>query len=343
MFKKTKFFVVALLCLLLVLNLTACSNQGKQNSNTNESIKDKKTDEPIVLRLAENQPENNPVTIAMYKFAELVEEKTDGKVKIDVYPNAQLGQETETIEQVQLGVLDLARVNSVPIAQIVDEMKVFTLPYMYKDLSHKYKVWDGEIGQEILEKLKEQDIIGLGYLEAGSRNFYTTKKPIKSVADLKGQKIRVQESEVMIKMVKLLGAVATPMNYGEVYTSLQTGVIDGAENDFVSYYTSGHYEVAKHYTLDEHLAPPALIIMSRKVWDELPAEYQKAIKEAADEAKEFERKAMVENNEECRKKVEEAGCTIYEVDINEFQDAVEPLYNDYPELSEVINAIREID
>lgn len=344
MFKKTKLFVVSILCLLLIFNLTACSNQSQPAPDNDEpAVEGENNDEPIVLRLAENQPENNPVTVAMFKFAELVEEKTDGKVKIEVYPNAQLGEETETIEQVQLGVLDFARVNSVPIAQVVNEMKAFTLPYMYKDLDHKYRVWDGEIGQSILEKLKDNDMIGLGYLEGGTRNFYTTKKPIKSLDDLKGLKIRVQESEVMIKMIKLLGAVATPMNYGEVYTSLQTGVIDGAENDFVSYQTSGHYEVAKHYTLDGHLTPPALIIMSKKVWDELPAEYQEAIQEAADEATEFERKAILENADECRKKVEEAGCTIYEVDVEEFQDAVAPLYDDYPELSEIIKAIRELD
>lgn len=279
----------------------------------------------------------------MNKFAELVDEKTNGEVKVEVYANAQLGEEAENIEQVQAGALDMARVNSVTLAQTVEELNVFTLPYIFTSQEQKYKVLDGEIGQEVLDKFEDYDLVGFGYLEAGSRNFYTTEKPIKSLADLKGQKIRVQPSDVVVKMTELLGAVPTPMNYGEVFSALQTGVIDGAENDFVSFYTSGHYEVAKHITLDGHLSPPAIMIMSKTIWDGLSAEHQNAIREAADEATEFERKAMNDFQEESREAVEKAGVTVYEVDVKEFQDAVAPIYDTFPDLKDVIDKIRAIN
>ncbi|WP_026895325.1 TRAP transporter substrate-binding protein [Clostridiisalibacter paucivorans] len=336
MSKKLRNVGILVLSLLMVFNLAACS--GGDDTATNGE----KSGEPIVLRLAENQPDSNPVTVAMNKFAELVEEKTNGEVKVEVYANAQLGQETENIDQVQAGVLDIARVNSVTLAQTVEDLRVFTLPYIFSGQEHKYKVLDGEIGQEVLKKLEDYNMVGFGYLEAGTRNFYTTEKPIKSLADLKGQKVRVQKSDVAIEMVKLLGGVPTPMNYGEVFTSLQTGVIDGAENDFVSYYTSGHYEVAKHYTLDGHLSPPALIVMSKEVWDGLSADHQEAIKAAAEEATKFERKAMNEKQEEFRKEVEAAGTTVYEVDVKEFQDAVAPLYDNYPQFADIIEKIRAV-
>lgn len=348
MVKKFKNVSVLFLSLLLIFSLGACGNTDTSetkdvNTETEKQVKEvEKKADPIVLKLAENQPDNNPVTVSMMKFSELVDQKTNGEVKIDVYANAQLGQETENIEQLQAGILDIARVNSVTLAQTVNGLQVFTLPYIFENQEHKYKVLDGEIGQEYLKELEDYNMVGFGYLEAGTRNFYTTDKPIQSLADLKGQKVRVQKSEVVIKMVQLLGGVPTPMNYGEVFTSLQTGVIDGAENDFVSYYTSGHYEVAKNYTLDGHLSPPALIVMAKTTWEKLSPEHQKAIKEAADEATEFERKAMNEKQEEFRKEIEAAGNTVYEVNVKEFQEAVAPLYDDYPQFKETIQQIRDL-
>ncbi|MGM8212924.1 TRAP transporter substrate-binding protein DctP [Virgibacillus sp. W0430] len=341
------FLFVALFALLVACggNEETSTNTKEESEANNESSEDTNEEadeaiEPVTLRLAENQPDNNPVTIAMMKFAELAEEKSNGSVKIEVYPNAQLGQETENIDQVQDGALEMARVNSVPVAEIVKELAVFTLPYIFTDQDHKYKVLDGEIGQEVTEKFKEHGLISFGYLEAGSRNFYTTDKPIKSVADMKGLKIRVQSSETSIKMVELLGAVPTPMDYGEVFSGLQTGVIDGAENDFVSYYTSGHYEAAKHYSLDGHLSPPALVIMNLELWEGLHESQQKAISEAVEEAIAFEREEMNKSQDEFRAEVEKAGSQIYEVDVQEFQDAVAPIYDEYQELSDLIERVR---
>lgn len=297
---------------------------------------------PIILKMAENQPENNPVTIAMHKFADLVEEKSNGEVLIDLYASAQLGQETENIEQVAAGILDMARVNSVTLAQTVPELGVFTLPYIFANQDVKYKILDGPIGQEVLDSFPKYGMVSFGYLEAGSRCFYTVKKPVKSIEDLAGQKIRVQKAKITIDMANLVGAVATPMNYGEVYTALQTGVIDGAENDFVSYYTSGHYEVAKHYTLDGHLSPPALIIMSQKAWDSLSDDQKKVIEEAAHEATMFERQAMNEKQDEFRAKAEASGCIVYDVDTRPFQEAIAPIYDEYPQYEDIIGRIKKV-
>src|SRR5699024_342769 len=282
-----------------------CSQSNDENSEQSEGS------EEIEFKLAENQPDDNPVTVGMEKFSDLVEEKSDGNISIDVYSNAQLGEEEENVDQVQSGELDMARVNSVPVADIVGELSVFTLPYIFLDQENKYKVLDGEVGEEVTESFEDHDLVNLGYLEAGSRNFYTTDKPIKSVEDMKGMKIRVQPSEISSKMVELLGGTPTPMDYGEVFTSLQTGVIDGAENDYVSFETSGHYDEAKNYTLDGHLDPPALLIVNKDTFEELSEEQQDIIQEAADEAIEFEIAEMNEAQKEAEEKVKDEGVEVY--------------------------------
>ena len=294
------------------------------------------------FKLAENQSAENPISQGMQMFADLVKEKTNGTVTVEVYLDAQLGTENETIDQVQAGTLDFARVNTSALASTADEVGVFTLPYIFTSSEQKYKALDGEVGDAVMDALGKYNMVGLRFWEAGSRNFYTTKKEIHGVADMQGLKIRVQQNDVAIKMVELLGAAATPMSYGEVYQALQTGVIDGAENDFVSYYTSGHYEVAKYFSLDGHMAPPAVLLMSKSAWDQLSASQQEAIREAADEASEWQRQAMQDYQNESRKKVEEAGSTVIDVDPKEFQDAVQEIYDLYPQHKEAIEKIKAL-
>lgn len=179
-----------------------------------------------VLRLAENQPDTNPVTIAMFHFADLVKEYTDGEIEVQVFSGAQLGQEPESIEQTQAGIIDFARVNSVVLANVSPSMGTFTLPYVFANWDHKYKVLDGDIGTEVLEDLEDVGLKGFSYMDAGARSFYTVEgKPVNSIDDLKGLKIRVQPAPISIRMMELLGAVPTPMNYGEVYSSLQSGEV----------------------------------------------------------------------------------------------------------------------
>lgn len=333
-----KILSIALAAVMAAGVLTACGGSAETPAASGAETTGEKT---FNFKLAENQPADNPVSQGMEKFAELVKEKTNGTVNIEVYLDGTLGTENETIDQVQAGTLDFTRVNTSALAATADEVGVFTLPYVFTSQEHKYKVLDGEIGQAVSDSLEQYNMVGLGYIEAGSRNFYTTKKPITSVADMKGMKIRVQQNDVAIKMVELLGAAATPMSYGEVYQGLQTGVIDGAENDFVSYYTSGHYEVAKYFTTDGHMAPPAMLLMSKTSWDQLSENQQNAIVEAAQEACEWQREAMNAYQDESRAKAEEAGCEIYEVDAKEFQDAVSEIYDMYPQYADTLAKIKE--
>lgn len=296
-----------------------------------------------VLRLAENQPETNPVTVAMHRFADLVAEYTNGEVTVKVYSGAQLGQETETIEQTQAGIIDMARVNSVPLANMTPSVGAFTLPYIFRDATHKYAVLDGDIGDDVRAEMAEAGLIGFDFMEAGSRSFYTREgSPVASLADLEGLKIRVQNSPISIRMVELLGGVPTPMNYGEVFSSLQTGVIDGAENDFVSFLTSGHYEVAKNYVVDGHLSPPALVVMNKAKFDGLPEDQQKAISRAASEAALYERELMFAANDEAKTTVMEAGVTVSPIDNGPFQAAILPIYDEFPHLSTYIERIKAV-
>jgi tripartite ATP-independent transporter DctP family solute receptor len=297
----------------------------------------------VTLRLAENQPEDNPVTIAMRDFAKLVDQKTKGEVKVEVYAGAQLGQETESIEQTQAGIIDMARVNSVVLANVSPSMGVFTLPYIFRDAEHKYKVLDGDVGKEVSADLAKVGLIGFPFMEAGTRNFYTRAgKPLKSIDDLKGLKIRVQPARISTRMVELLGATPTPMNYGEVFSALQTGVIDGAENDYVSYVTSSHYEAAPNLIEDGHLSPPAVLVMNQQKFEQLSPAHQQAIREAAEEAAKSERAAMFKANEDAKEKVKAAGVTIVTIDNEPFRKAVEPIYDEFPDLKPLIARIQAV-
>lgn len=351
--KKT---LAALLSCAMVMSLAACGGSkpaetaaapateaaGGEASGAEEGAEaaGEAMGEELHFKLAENQPDGNPITEGMKMFADLAKEYTGGTVIIDVYPNAALCDEASSIDQVMAGTLDFSRVNTNTMAPVVDLFGAFGMPYLFSSTEAKYKALDGEAGEFAFKELENYNIVGLDYYEAGSRNFYTTDKPITSVADLKGMKIRVQQTEVAISMVQALGAEATPMDYGEVFQGLQTGIVDGAENDFVSYYTSGHYEVAKNFTLDGHMAPPALLICSKKAWDQMTDAQKEGVMKASKEAAEWQRQAMQDYQEESRKACEESGTTVIDVDIKEFQDAVASVYDEYPQYAELVELIR---
>ena len=295
------------------------------------------------FKLAENQPEGNPITEGMHKFADLVKEYTEGTVTIEVYSNAALTDEASSIDQLQLGSLDFSRVNTNSLAPTVDEFGVSAMPYLFTSTEQKYRALDGEAGDAVMAKLDDYGMVGLYFWEAGARCFYTTSKPIRTVEDLKGMKIRVQQTEVAISMVRALGAEATPMDYAEVFQGLQTGIVDGAENDFVSYYTSGHYEVAKYYSLDQHMAPPAILLMSKTSWDKMSEAQQEAVRKAAYEAAVWQRQAMQDYQQESRAACEAAGCEIIDVDVASFQQAVSSVYDEYPRYSEIVAMINAVE
>ncbi len=298
-----------------------------------------------IMRLAETHPQDYPTTKGDYEFARLVKERTQGRIVIEVYHSKQLGEEKAVIEQVQLGGIDMTRVSISPVAAFVRDLDALQLPYLYRDADHMWKVLNGAIGKDIFKKLEASNFVGIGWFESGARNFYT-KKPVKTVGDLKGMKIRVQQSPLMVGLVESLGAVATPMAFGEVYSALQTGVIDGAENNWPSYLSTGHYEVAKYIITDEHTRVPEIIIGSKRVFDKLSKEDRAIIDQAAKDAVAFQIKQWNDFEILSEKTVVEKGSTVSRPDAAEkkkFMDAMKPLYDKQPpEILKVVEQIRAV-
>ncbi|MCX7708441.1 MAG: TRAP transporter substrate-binding protein [Clostridia bacterium] len=298
----------------------------------------------IVLRLAEIHPKGYPTELGDEEFARLVGEKTKGRIKVEVYFGAQLGQEKAVIEQVQFGAIDFARISVSPVAEFAKELNVLQLPYIYRDREHMWKVLQGPIGDDLLKSVEKAKMVGLNWYDAGARSFYNSKKEIKSVEDLKGLKIRVQESKLMMGLVKALGASPTPMPMGDVYSALQTGVIDGAENNWPSYISASHFEVAKNYTVDRHTMVPEITVASKQTMDKLSKEDQEAIRAAAKEAIEFQKAKWIEQEKKDEEKAKAAGCKITYLDdktVAEFQKAVAPLYDDAKDFADLIKKIQE--
>lgn len=286
----------------------------------------------FVFTYAENQAEDYPTTQGAYKFAELVKEKTNGRIEINVQAGGVLGDEKSVIEQMQFGGVDFARVSLSPLSEFVPKLNVLQLPYLYRDAEHEWKVLDGPIGDDFINSFDGSNLVALSWYDSGARNFYTTNKQIKTLEDMKGLKIRVQESELMMGMIEALGASPTPMAYSEVYSALQTGVIDGAENNWPSYESTSHYEVAKYFTIDEHNRVPELQLASQVTWDKLSAEDQAILRECAKESSKLERELWAEREKTSEAKVKEAGSEIYELPEEEkkrFQEAVQPLYEKF--------------
>lgn len=304
-------------------------------------------DEPIVLRLAETHAQDYPTTQGDYYFAELVEERTDGRIQVEVFHSAQLGEERAVIEQVQFGAIDLTRVSISPLAAFSPGLDALQMPYLYNSVEHMWNVLKGPIGDEMLASVEDAGFVGLAWYESGARSFYNSVRPIESVADLEGLKIRVQESQLMVGLVEALGAVATPMPFGEVYGALQTGVIDGAENNWPSYYSTSHYEVANYYTLDRHTQVPEILIASKIVMDRLSAEDQEIIRQAARDSIDFQREQWAAFVAESEEAIRANGNVITELSpeaLAEFQEAMEPLYEGLSaEAMAVVERIRAAD
>jgi tripartite ATP-independent transporter DctP family solute receptor len=295
-----------------------------------------------VMRLAETHPQDYPTTKGDYEFARLVKERSNGRIVVEVFHSKQLGEEAAVIEQVQLGAIDMTRVSISAVSSFVRDLDAFQLPYLYRDAAHMWKVLDGPIGQEILKKHEAFNFVGVGWFESGSRNFYT-KKQVKNVGDLKGMKIRVQQAPLMVGMVQALGAVATPLPYGEVYSALQTGVVDGAENNWPSYLTTSHFEVAKYWISDEHTRVPEITVGSKKIFDKLSQEDRALILQAMKDAQPYQFKLWVDFEKVAEKAVRDRGSIITEVSPQEkqkFMDAMKPVYDKQPpEIMAVVNKI----
>lgn len=306
--------------------------------------KDKAVPE-FIFRYAENQSADYPTTLGAYYFADLVREKTNGKVEIKVYYSEQLGDQNAAIEQLQIGSIDFARVSLSPLAEISGSLNLLQLPYLYRDDEHMWKVLDNDIGDRFLSTLDGSGLVGLSWYGAGARSFYTSKVEIKSLEDLKGLNIRVQESSLMMDMIKALGANPTPMPFGEVYYGLQAGIVDGAENNWPSYESTLHYQVAKYFFLDEHTRVPEIQLMSQKTLDRLPENYVEIIRECAIESAKFEREEWAKREKLSEMRVIQHGViavSISHEEITKFQQACKPLYEKYAKdhldlIDEIIN------
>jgi tripartite ATP-independent transporter DctP family solute receptor len=321
-----KIFVV----LVLVASFFGCAN----------------TSDHKVLKLAHGLDPTHPVHKGMEFMAQRLAEKSNGKLTIDIYPSGQLGSEQQCVELLQIGSLAITKVSAAVMESFTPQFKALGLPYVFRSKEHSFNVFDGEIGKELLLGTQKYWIRGLCFYDAGFRSFYTIDKPINTPDDLNGLKIRVMKSQSAMEMVKALGGSPTPISWGELYTALQSGVVDGAENNAPSLYTSHHYEVCKHYSLDEHTCVPDVLIISTKVWESLTEQEQKWLQEAADESVPVERKYWAESVEESLRIVQEAGVTIHHPDKEKFREKVQGLLDKYKQdevLGDLIRRIQAVE
>ncbi len=290
-------------------------------------------------------PPGYPNTVALEAFAENVTARTEGRIKAQVYNNGVLGDQPDAIEQTRNGVLNFANFNMGPMGPVVKETNVLSLPFIFSSVEHMHEVMDGEIGARFADALAERNLVALSWFDSGERSLYNTKRPIRTPEDVQGLKIRVMNNDLYVDMIEALGGNATPMAYGEVYQSLKTGVLDGAENNYPSFHSSNHYEAAEFYSLTEHLIIPECLCIARSSWEALSAEDQEIVREEAIKASAMQRELWVEGSQASRQVVLDAGIQINEVeDKAAFQQRMEPIYAAFieanPDLESLIDAIR---
>src|ERR1700751_1227321 len=287
----------------------------------------------IVLKASDVHPDGYPTVAAIVSMGKKLEVATNGRISVQMYPSMQLGGEKEAIEQAQVGALQLARVSVGALGPVVDELNVFNVPYLFRSTAHMQKVIDGPIGQELLDKVTNNPkagLVGLCWMDAGARSLYDTKKAIRNIDDLKGMKFRVMGNPMFVDMMNALGGNGVSMGYDQVFNALQTGVVDGAENNPPSFVFDNHYTVAKYYTLDEHLIVPEILVFSRKTWDTLAKDDQELIKKLAREAQMDERQLWKKVEAEAMAKMKNAGIEVDTVgDKTTFQTAVKPVWDKY--------------
>lgn len=318
-------------CFWLALCLCACSEA--------------ETTEPeFVLTYAENQAQNYPTSLGGERFAELVKERTEGKVIIQVKYAGEYGTDEEVVSQMQFGGIDFARISLAVIADEVPVLNVLQMPFLYQDPAHMWRILDGEIGANLLESFQENELVGLSWYDSGARSFYSTK-PIHSIEDLKGMSVRVQNSQLAMDMVSLLGAKPVYVDHNDVLYAFETRKIDAAENNWPVYQYMDHYLVAKYYTVVEHTRIPDVQIASKRTWEILPEAYQKIIMECAKESAEYQRNLWIRNDIFARATVIDSGCEIIFLEPDkkqEFREVVAPLYEAYcSDYMDLIQKIRE--
>jgi tripartite ATP-independent transporter DctP family solute receptor len=286
-------------------------------------------DDVRVLKLAHALDTSHPVHLAMVHMADRATELSQGRLRIEIHPSGQLGEERTLIEMLQIGSIAMTKVSASPLESFVPEMGIFSIPFVFQDQEHLWRVLDGDIGEGLLTSGEGSYLRGLGYYDAGPRSFYTTDTPIRTPEDLAGLKIRVQQSNTSVRMVRVLGGSATPIDWGELYSALQQGVVDGAENNPPSFFLSRHYEVCRYYTLDEHTWVPDVLLISTHVWNDLSAQEREWLQEAARSSVVEQRRLWRESSQEALAQVQAAGVEIIVPDKEAFRRAAEAMFEDY--------------
>lgn len=311
--------------------LPGCSTPDKSANN-----------KTVILKANDLHPEEYPTVQATKYLAKLLEEKSDSRIKLQIYTDGQLGQGKSIADAINAGIIDMNREGLDVYTGKIPMTEAFIMPFVFRDGEHVRKVLDGSIGQRLTQEFEKNDIIVLGYYAAGARSFYTTK-PVNTPDDMKGMKIRVIPTALFVDMMQTLGAKGVEALYNDVYPQLQIGTVDGAENNPPSYVTSRHYELAPYYVLDEHLIIPQILYISKGTWNSLSPEDQKLLKECGAEAAEQQHKLWVEFEARAIKELESKGVTIIRPDKEAFRKAMEPLYDKYPEHQALIREIRSVD
>jgi len=298
--------------------------------------------ETTILRLGHSLDTQHSVHKAMEFLGERLEYYSDGSMTVIIYPGSQLGTEREMIELLQIGSLAMTKVSASPLEGFSPDMKIFSIPYIFRDNEHFWRVLNSDIGRQVLSGVEDYRLKGLGYYDAGSRSFYTNDRPINTPADLKGIKIRVLNSPTAVATVRALGGAATPVSWGELYTALQQGVVDGAENNPPSYHLSRHYEIARYYSLDEHTSVPDVMLCSLPVWEALTPQQQEWLTKAMQDSVQFQRELWTSSTAESLAKVKAEGVTVITPDKQPFVDAVKPFHDSFSDshIGELITQIK---
>jgi tripartite ATP-independent transporter DctP family solute receptor len=298
------------------------------------------------FRVADTQAEDYPTVQALQFMARIVEERTAGRHRIRVFHSRQLGEEKDTIEQTRVGAIDLNRTNVAPIGSLIPAANVLALPFLFRSFDHLHKVLDHTIGEEILAGFPQHGFVGLAFYDSGSRSIYNSVKPVRTLADMKGLRIRVQQSELMSDMISALGAEPVELPYGQVLTGLSTRLIDGAENNWPSYVTTNHYKLAPYYTLTEHTMGPEVLVMSLRAWESLSAEDRDVFRDAARKSSTFMRSVWSGLEERSREQARAAGNTIVaDFDRKPFENAMTAIHAKTvtdPDLRQLIERIRQV-
>ena len=301
----------------------------------------------MTFKASDVHPAGYPTVVAVEGIGKKLEAATGGRLSVQMFAAMQLGGEKEAIEQAQIGAIQFARVSVGALGPVIDDLNVFNLPFLFRNTAHMQKVIDGEIGRELLAKVTSNPkagLVGICWMDAGARNVYDTRKPIKEIGDLKGMKVRVMGNPMFVDMMNALGGNGVAMGYDQVFSALQTGVVDGAENNPPSFVFDNHYQVAKYYTLTEHLIVPEMLVFSRKTWDSLSKDDQALLTKFGTEAQQEERVLWAKYEKDALDKAKAAGIQIIEVtDKKPFQDAVKPVWDKYgPKFADMIKRIQAV-